>query len=83
MPKQGGVRNAGRAMSRFLEPLVVEHIISCLGLRLLNGSLFLYGGDCPFCGGERSLMVWVNRRIVRCSKCGLDGWFGPAPEVGA
>lgn len=80
MPKQGGVRNTGRALPRFLPAWIVEHIIARLGLRLLNDSLFIYGGDCPFCGGEGSFVVWINRRTARCSKCGLDAWFGPAPE---
>jgi Zn ribbon nucleic-acid-binding protein len=81
MAKQGGVRNTGRQLSRFLAPWLMEKLIVRLGLSLLKDSLFIYGGDCPFCGGERTFVVWVNRRSCRCSKCGLDGWFGPAPEL--
>lgn len=80
MPKQGGTKNAVREIGRFLPAWIVERIISRLGLRLLNDSLFMYGGDCPFCGGAASFVVWVNRRTARCSRCGLDAWFGPAPE---
>ena len=68
------------AKPRPLSPDLMAIIKHRLNLEPVPDSLWIYVGDCPFCGGKRKLHVWQNRALAKCSYCGLDAWFGPAPE---
>lgn len=44
-----------------------------LGLRLVNESMKLYGGRCPFCRFATSFFVWLKKRRFRCFNCNVYG----------
>lgn len=72
----------GTMKPRALDPERARLFAERLGLFLCNESSFIWRGDCPFCGGHGTLTLWPRRAQATCGACGLDAWFGPAPERG-
>jgi Zn ribbon nucleic-acid-binding protein len=67
----------------YLDSEVIRSIIARNGLTLLGMSGAIYGGNCPFCGRERSFTLWSEKGVYRCFWCGCDGRFVMSPERAA
>jgi hypothetical protein len=59
---------------------MVKSIIERNSLKRLGMSESIFGGDCPFCGHDRSFTIWADKGNFRCFWCGADGRFVPSPE---
>jgi Zn ribbon nucleic-acid-binding protein len=70
-------RSSARGLS---DPDMINHLIERNSLARLGMSASIYGGDCPFCGHERSFTIWADKGVFRCFWCGADGRFVPCPE---
>lgn len=49
------------------------HCVTFLGLKPIPSAERMFGGSCPFCGGDSCFVVWMKERRVHCYRCGLDG----------
>ena len=70
-------------MRKDLRPEHARHVAERLGMTLVHSATSIFVGDCPLCGGRRSLTVWTEKAKAHCYCCGLDGIFGAAPERSA
>jgi len=59
---------------------MVIKIIDRNRLRKLGMTTHIYGGDCPFCGHEKTFCLWEDKGTYRCYWCGCDGRFVVTPE---
>jgi Zn ribbon nucleic-acid-binding protein len=70
-------RSTARGLS---DPEMITRLIERNSLTLLGKSDGIFGGNCPFCGHERSFTIWADKGLFRCFWCGADGRFVPSPE---
>jgi Zn ribbon nucleic-acid-binding protein len=70
----------GEKKPRRLTAATMTFFAQRLLLERVPDSAFIFVGDCPLCGGKRTLHIWQRDRHIACSACGLDGGFGAAPE---
>lgn len=66
-----------------LDDEMIRSIIARNGLAKLGMSAAIFGGNCPFCGHERSFTLWSEKGVYRCFWCGCDGRFVMSPERAA
>lgn len=64
----------------FVDRAMIDKLIVRNGLRTLDLTKHIYGGDCPFCGHEKSFILWEEKGQYRCYWCGCDGRFVRTPE---
>lgn len=68
------------AKGSHVDQAMIDKLIVRNGLRTLDMSKNIYGGGCPFCGHEKSFMLWATKGAYRCFWCGCDGRFVRTPE---
>jgi Zn ribbon nucleic-acid-binding protein len=68
------------SVASHLDVEVMTLVIQHSDLHKLAHSEFIYAGNCPFCGHEKSFVLWRNKAAYRCFWCGCDGRFVRTPE---